>query len=80
VTGHVVASTLELRVLGRRRQALEDAAAHLHGAWRYPSTWLPLVYAVAPSPVLRWKRPDLPDLGAALAESAVTTSQPSRSY
>lgn len=80
VTGHVVASTLELRVLGRRRQAISDAIAHLQGAWRYPSTWLPLLYAVVPTPFLRWKRPDLPAIGAVLAEPAVTTSQPSRSY
>jgi glycosyltransferase involved in cell wall biosynthesis len=80
VTGHVVASTLELRALGRQRQAIGDAAAHLRGAWRYPSTWLPLLYAVVPTPVLRWRRPDLPAVGAALAEPAVTTSQHGRSY
>jgi hypothetical protein len=75
-----VASTLELRALGRRRQAIGDAAAHLHGAWRYPSTWLPLLYALVPTPFLRWKRPDLPAVSAVLAEPAVTTSQPGRSY
>jgi glycosyltransferase involved in cell wall biosynthesis len=69
VTGHVVASVLELRALGRRRQAIEDSVVHLQGAWRYPSTWLPLVYAVAPEAVLRWKRPDVTAMSATLAEA-----------
>jgi len=69
VTGHVVDSTIELRALGRRRQAIEDAAAHLRGAWRYPATWLPLLYAVVPNPVLRWKRPDITTVSAELAQS-----------
>lgn len=58
VTGHVIASTVELVALGRRWEALRTGLRHLHGIWRYPNSWLPLAYALLPGFVLGRQRPD----------------------
>ncbi len=58
VTSDVVASTVELASLGRRREAAASAVRHLRGIWRYPNSWLPLVYSVTPAALLKRKRPE----------------------
>lgn len=58
VTGHVIASSVELTALGRRREAITTGLGHVRGIWKYPNSWLPLVYALTPAFVLRRRRPD----------------------
>ena len=47
-----------LAALGRRREAAAAAVRHLRGIWRYPNSWLPLVYSVTPAALLKRKRPE----------------------
>ena len=58
VTGHVAASSVELVALRRRREALSSGLRHLRGIWRYWDSWLPLLYALTPRPILKRRRPD----------------------
>lgn len=64
VTGHVIASTVELTALGRRRQAISTAVRHLRGIWRYPESWTPLIYSFLPGPVLARRRADYVEMVA----------------
>ncbi len=66
VTGDVIVSSVELAAMGKRREAVVNAARHLRGIWRYPNSWLPLVYALTPAALLKRNSADYAATFAAL--------------